>query len=75
MHELGMITDEEYEDALNTELEFRQRNTDRNTTINSYFTEYAISEVIGDISQARGISRELASSLVYNRGYHIYTTL
>ena len=75
MYELGMITEEEYEDALNTELEFRQRNTDRSTTVNSYFTEYAISEVVGDLAQARGISRGLASSLVYNRGYHIYTTL
>ena len=75
MYELGYITEEEYEDALNTELEFRQRSTDRTTTINSYFCEYAISEVIGDISEARGISRQLASSLVYNRGYHIYTTL
>ncbi len=75
MYEQGYITEEEYEDALNTELEFRQRNTDKNTTINSYFTEYAISEVIGDIAEARGISRQLASSLVYNRGYHIYTTL
>ena len=75
MFELGMITEEEYEDALNTELEFKQRNTDRTSTINSYFTEYAISEVIGDIAEARGISRSLASSLVYNRGYHIYTTL
>jgi penicillin-binding protein 1A len=75
MFELGMITEEEYEDALNTELEFRQRSTDRTSTVNSYFTEYAISEVIGDIAESRGISRSLASSLVYNRGYHIYTTL
>ena len=75
MYELGMITEEEYDDALNYELEFRQRSTDHTTTINSYFTEYAIAEVIGDIAKARGIKRNLASSLVYNRGYHIYTTL
>ena len=75
MVELGMITEQEYEDALNTELEFKQRNTDRTSSVNSYFVEYAISEVIGDVAQARGISRGLASSLVYNRGYHIYTTL
>ena len=75
MYELGMITEEEYEEALNTELEFKQRNTDRTSTVNSYFVEYAISEVIGDIAEQRGISRSLAASLVYNRGYHIYTTL
>ena len=75
MYELGMITEEEYEEALNTELEFKQRSTDRTSTVNSYFVEYAISEVIGDIAVQRGISRSLAASLVYNRGYHIYTTL
>ncbi len=75
MFELGYITEEEYEEALNTELEFKQRSTDRTSKVNSYFVEYAISEVIGDVAQARGISRGLASSLVYNRGYHIYTTL
>ena len=75
MYELDMITKEEYQEALNTDLVFRQRNTDRSHAINSYFTEYAISEVIGDIAQARGITRNLASHLVYNKGYHIYTTL
>ena len=75
MYELGYITEQEYNDALNTELEFKQRSTDRTSAINSYFCEYAISEVIGDIAEARGISRTLAASMVYNRGYHIYTTL
>ncbi len=75
MYELGMITEQEYHDALNTELEFRQRSTDHTSSINSYFTEYAISEVISDVAASRGISRSLASSLVYNKGYHIYTTL
>ena len=75
MYELEVITEQEYQDALNTELEFKQRSTDHTSTINSYFTEYAISEVIGDIAESRGISRSLASSLVYNKGYHIYTTL
>ena len=75
MYDQGYITKDEYEEALNTELHFRQRNTDKGTTINSYFCEYAISEVIGDLAAARKITRQFASSLVYNRGYHIYTTL
>ena len=75
MYDLGYITEEEYNEALNTEVVFKERETDRSVQINSYFTEYAISEVITDLSEARGISRSLASTLVYNRGYHIYTTL
>jgi len=38
-------------------------------------SEYAVSEVVEDLAAARGISKSLASSIVYNRGYHIHTTL
>ena len=75
MYELGNITQEEYENALNTELVFKTRTTSSATTINSYFVEYAVSEVISDVQRERNISRSLAATTVYNRGYHIYTTL
>ena len=75
MYELGYITEEEYQNALNTELLFRTEEAHSAADINSYFTEYAISEVINDVAQARGISVDLAATIVYNRGYHIYTTL
>lgn len=75
MYELGYITEEEYQNALNTELLFRTEEAHTAADINSYFTEYAISEVINDIAETRGISVDLAATIVYNRGYHIYTTL
>lgn len=75
MYELGYITEEEYQNALNTELLFRSNETQSSNDINSYFTEYAISEVINDVATARNISVDLAATIVYNRGYHIYTTL
>lgn len=75
MYELGYITEQEYTEALNTELLFRSGEAQRSNDINSYFAEYAISEVIADLAEARGISTDLASTIVYNRGYHIYTTL
>ena len=75
MYELGDITLEEYENALNTELVFKTKSTASATSINSYFVEYAVSEVISDIQQERNISRSLAATTVYNRGYHIYTTM
>ncbi len=75
MHELGHITDEEYEDALNTELVFVSKNTNTATVINSYFAEYAVREVVNDLAEARQISVSLATTIVYNRGYSIYTTL
>ena len=75
MYELGDITQEEYENALNTELVFKTKTTSSATSINSYFVEYAVSEVISDIQHERNISRSLAATTVYNRGYHIYTTM
>jgi len=75
MHELGKITDEQYEEALNTELVFKAKSTTQTQTINSYFVEYAISEVIADLQEKRNISYSLAQKLVYNNGYQIYTTM
>ncbi|MBP5416987.1 MAG: PBP1A family penicillin-binding protein [Clostridiales bacterium] len=75
MYELGNITQEEYENALNTELVFKTKSTSSATSINSYFVEYAVSEVITDLQHERNISRTLAATTVYNRGYHIYTTM
>ena len=75
MFELGYITEEEYQNALNTELLFQSNDEQPANEINSYFCEYAISEVINDVALTRGISNDLAATIVYNRGYHIYTTL
>ncbi|MCR4775412.1 MAG: transglycosylase domain-containing protein [Saccharofermentans sp.] len=74
MREQNKITEAEYQEALNTEVVFKSR-SNKSTQINSYFTEFVISEVISDLAKARGISKNLASSLVYNRGYHIYSTM
>ncbi|MBP5261102.1 MAG: transglycosylase domain-containing protein [Clostridiales bacterium] len=75
MHDLEFITDEEYKAALNTEIVFKAPQTSSHGTVNSYFAEYAISKVITDLAASRGISRNMASTIVYNRGYHIYTTM
>lgn len=75
MYELGRISEEEYNNALNYEIKFKTVNTNSKATVNSYFAEYAISQVIKDLAKQRNISTDLASTLVYNRGYHIYTTM
>lgn len=75
MYELGKITEDEYNEALNTELVFKTNESVSSTDINSYFAEYAIQEVINDLADQRGISTSLATTIVYNRGYQIYTTM
>lgn len=75
MYELGYITENEYQNALNTELVFKTQSRNSSASINSYFAEYAVEEVVEDLMKQRNISRSLATTIVYNRGYHIYTTL
>lgn len=75
MHELGKITDTQYEEALNSELVFKTTGTTTAAAVNSYFVEYAVSEVITDLMNQRNLSRSMAAALVYNRGYRIYTTV
>ena len=41
----------------------------------TWFEDAAIEEAISLLMEERGVSRETASTLLYNAGYHIYTTL
>ena len=75
MYELGRITEDEYNEALNTELVFKTNETKSSNDVISYFAEYAIHEVVVDVAESRNISMSLATTIVYNRGYHSYTTL
>jgi len=75
MHELGKITDVQYEEALNTELVFKSAKSQTANSVRSYFVEYALSEVIRDLMDQRNLTWNVAESLVYNNGYKIYTTL
>jgi len=75
MHELGKITDIQYEEALNSELVFKTAKAVTSNSVQSFFVEYAVSEVVTDLMAQRNISKEMAKTLVYNNGYKIYTTL
>ncbi len=76
MVELEMITENQYEAALNTELAFRKTPLSVSATqVNSYFVDYVIEKVIADLVDKRGYSEEMASIAVYNYGLKIETTL
>lgn len=76
MFELEMITEKEYEQALNTELAFRKTPLKVSSSqVNSYFVDYVIQSVIQDLVDKRGYSEQMASLAVYNNGLRIETTL
>ena len=45
------------------------------STYNSWFVDQVFRDVTADLVEAKGISTEEAETLIYNGGYHIYTTL
>ena len=75
MKELGMIEQAEYDEAV-TKVENGlpfQKATSMGS-VYSYHTDAAISQVIEDIAQEKGISKSLASTYVYSSGLTIYST-
>ncbi|NLB50188.1 MAG: hypothetical protein GX809_01200, partial [Clostridiaceae bacterium] len=76
MLEIGKITEEEYQDALNRELVFRRTEREAEaSTVNSYFIDAVINEVIEQLIAQRGYSRQLANLAVFQHGLTIETTL
>lgn len=73
MLELGKITNEEYNEAINTQIVFK-KSSDINQT-QSYFVDAAIEDVAKNIAKKQNISFEQAKKDIYTKGYKIYSTL
>lgn len=83
----NFITEEEYEEAKNYKLVFTNspdyqgsqvsdngNDSDDSSSINSYYTDYVIDEVIEDLQNA-GYSAKKARSLIYGGGLKIYSAV
>lgn len=76
MLEIGKISEAEYQEALNRELDFRAIDeTSGSGQINSYFVDAVINEVINQLIKQRGYSHRLAHTAVFQHGLTIETTL
>lgn len=76
MYKQGYLKKAEYEEAKNEELDFvRGENSPSTSNVYSYYEEVVLSDVIGDLAEAKGISRNAASQLVHNAGYEIYACI
>lgn len=74
MKQLGYITEEEYEQAINEKLVFKKSAIER--VINhSYFTDQVINDVVRDLQLEKGYSKSIAEKLIYGGGLKIYTTV
>lgn len=78
MLEQGKITQEEYDQAMQQEIQFTYKpgaGKVTQTGIHSYFVDEVIKQVIKDLSEQKGISTQTAEDMVYNSGLQIYTTM
>ena len=74
MNQQGMISDEEYNRALNEEIVL-DKSVNTTTSIYSYFTDMVIDQVIEDLMNAYGYSKAEATNLLQNGGLKIYSTV
>lgn len=76
MLELEKITYEEYDKAYNTPLVLDDsQEDDYEAEINSYFVDTLIDQVIDDLAEKYNLSSSMASTMFYNGGFKIYSTL
>ncbi len=77
MLELEKITQEEYDAAVNAELElnFKGRAVTTSNTSNSWYTDAVIDDVIDALVEEYGFTEKYASNLVWSGGLQIYTLM
>lgn len=75
MLELGKISQEEYDRALEEKLDFESNSIASFSNIQSYFTDNLINEVISDLQTEKGYTKEYAEQILFNGGLKIYSTV
>lgn len=75
MLKLGKITQEEYDEALKTEIVFKRGEKENPSKIQTYFAEAVFDAVVKDLMEQKNVDKSLAEQMVYNNGYKIYTTM
>ena len=76
MLELGMITEQECQEAKQQTLVFKKEEVrEEQTSHQSYFTDQVIEDVITALMNEKGYSKEIATQMLYSSGLQIFTTM
>ncbi len=75
MYELDKITEEEYNEAINSPLGVNDRKNSLNSSVYSYFVDQVINDVIADLQAQKGYSQAFATQQIFSGGLKIYTTM
>ncbi len=75
MKEQGYINERQYVQAVNETLLYSDPNENKKIiSVQTYFVDHVIEQVIKDLAEKLDVSRETASLKLYNDGYKVYTT-
>ncbi|NTV89589.1 MAG: PBP1A family penicillin-binding protein [Clostridiales bacterium] len=76
MLELGKISQSQYDEAIVADLQYNtNEETKKSVSIQSYFVDQVISDVKNALMKEHNMSATMASSMIYNNGLSIYTTM
>ncbi len=75
MFSQGYISEEEYNEAYGAEVVLRVAQKNTQQTVNSWYTDMVIEDVINALSEELGYSRQMASLMIYSGGLNIYTVM
>lgn len=75
MLELGKITQEEHDSAVNETLNFKKGNMRVSAPSQSYFAEQVIADVISALVNQKGMSEAVARRKIFNGGLKIISTI
>jgi len=76
MLDKGMISKEEHDAAVAEKLNFKkQENEEAQASKQSYYVDQVIEDVLDDLQNEKGYSKELATRLLYSGGLQIYATI
>lgn len=70
-----LISEDEYIEAYNSEIELNVNEDAINETVNSWYIDMAVDDVISDLIKTYGYSEEVAARMVYNGGLRIVTAM
>ncbi len=76
MLELKMITKKEYDAAYDKPIKLdNSKKDDLESEVNNYFVDALIDQLIADLAAKYNCSEDIASTMLYNGGYRIYSTV
>ncbi len=75
MLELKMISQEEYDKAVSSDLGVSRNSRSGSDKVNSYFVDQIITDVIDDLISQHGYTEDFAKQQLYNGGLKIYATI